>query len=104
MKTLFARPLLAAVLAVTLVGGPFSPAFGQDAPQNPPAATAKPATTIVPISLGSAKYNYTRAPRPFPNIIDPYRSINIGEPGLTNSPRVDQHPRRKAGVEPAGSG
>jgi outer membrane protein len=90
MKTLFARPLLAAVLAVTLVGGPISPAFGQDAPQNPPAATAKPATTIVPISLGSAKYNYTRAPRPFPNIIDPYRSINIGEPGLTNSPRVDQ--------------
>jgi len=90
MKTPFARPLLAAVLAVTLVGGPISPAFGQDAPQNPPAATAKPATTIVPISLGSAKYNYTRAPRPFPNIIDPYRSINIGEPGLTNSPRVDQ--------------
>jgi outer membrane protein TolC len=90
MKTLFARPLLAAVLAVTLVGGPISPAFGQDAPQNPPAAPAKPATTIVPISLGSAKYNYSRAPRPFPNIIDPYRSISIGEPGLTNSPRVDQ--------------
>jgi outer membrane protein len=90
MKTLFARPLLAAVLAVTLVGGPISPAFGQDAPQNPPAAQAKPATTIVPISLGSAKYNYSRAPRPFPNIIDPYRSINIGEPELTNSPRVDQ--------------
>lgn len=74
MKTLFARPLLAAVLAVTLVGGPVSPAFGQDAQQNPPAAEAKPATTIVPISLGSAKYNYTRAPRPFPNIINPYRS------------------------------
>jgi outer membrane protein len=90
MKTLYARPLLAAVLAVTLVGGPISPAFGQDAPQNPPAAQAKPATTIVPIALGTAKYNYTRAPRPFPNIINPYRPINIGEPGLTNSPRVDQ--------------
>ena len=90
MKTLHARPLLAAVLAVTLVGGPISPAFGQDAPQNPPAAQAKPATTIVPISLGSAKYDYSRAPRAFPNIINPYRSISIGEPGLTNSPRVDQ--------------
>jgi outer membrane protein len=90
MKTLYARPLLAAVLAVTLVGGPISPAFGQDAPQNPPADQAKPTTTIVPIALGTAKYNYTRAPRPFPNIIDPYRPINIGEPGLTNSPRVDQ--------------
>jgi outer membrane protein len=90
MKTLFARPLLAAVLAVTLVGGPISPAFGQDTPQNPPAAPAKPATTIVPISLGSAKYNYSRAPRAFPNIIGPYSPIKIDEPGLTNSPRIDQ--------------
>ena len=31
MKTLYARPLLAAILDVTLVGGPVSPAFGQDA-------------------------------------------------------------------------
>jgi outer membrane protein len=90
MKTLFARPLLAAVLAVTLVGGAISPAFGQDTPQNPQAAPAKTATTMVPISLGSAQYNYTRAPRAFPNIIGPYRPIKIGEPGLTNSPRVDQ--------------
>jgi outer membrane protein len=90
MKTLYARPLLAAVLAVTLVGGPISPAFGQEPPQNPPADQAKPSNTIVPISLGSAKYNYSHAPRPFPNIINPYRPISIGEPGLTNSPRVDQ--------------
>jgi outer membrane protein len=90
MKTLFARPLLAAWLAVTLVGGPISPAFGQEAPQNPPAAPASSATTIVPVSLGVAKYNYSRAPRPFPNIIDPYRPITIGEPELINSPRVEQ--------------
>jgi outer membrane protein TolC len=90
MKTLFARPLLAAVLAVTLVGGPISPAFGQDTPQNPQAAPAKTATTMVPISLGSAKYNYSRAPRAFPNIIGPYSPIKIDEPGLTNSPRIDQ--------------
>jgi outer membrane protein len=90
MKTLYARPLLAAVLAVTLVGGPLSPAFGQDAPQNPQAAAAKTATTMVPISLGSAKYNYSRAPRAFPNIFAPYSPIKIEAPGLTNSPRVDQ--------------
>ncbi len=60
MKTLYARPLLAAILAVTLVGGPISPAFGQDTPQTPQAAPAKAATPIVPVSLGSAKYNYTR--------------------------------------------
>src|SRR5882724_7004909 len=90
MKTLSARPLLAAILAVTLVGGPLSPAFGQDTPQNAQAAPAKSETTIVPISLGSAKYNYSRAPRAFPNIFAPYAPIKIGEPGLTNSPRVDQ--------------
>jgi hypothetical protein len=90
MKTLSARPLLAAILAVTLVVGPISPAFGQDAPQNAQAAPAKAGTTIVPVSLGSAKYNYTRAPRPFPNIIGPYSPIRIEEPGLANSPRIDQ--------------
>src|SRR5229473_6278997 len=90
MKTLYARPLLAAILAVTLVGGPISPAFGQDAPQNPQTAPAKPAAPIVLVSLGSAKYNYTRAPRPFPNLLAPYSPINIAPANLTNSPRVDQ--------------
>src|SRR6266478_3366742 len=90
MKTLYARPLLAAILAVTLVGGPISPAFGQDAPQTPQAAQAKPATAIVPVSLGSAKYNYTRAPRPFPNLLAPYSPIKIAPANLTNSPRIDQ--------------
>src|SRR6266702_3529944 len=90
MKTLYARPLLAAILTVTLVGGPISPAFGQEAPQNPQAAPAKTATPIVPVSLGSAKYNYTRAPRPFPNLFAPYSTIKIEAPILTNSPRVDQ--------------
>ncbi len=90
MKTLCARPLLAAILAVTLVGGPVSPAFGQEATQTPQAAPAKPPTPVVPVSLGSAKYNYSRAPRPLPNIFAPYSPIKIGEPGLTNSPRIDQ--------------
>ena len=90
MKTLYARLLLAAMLAVTLVGGPISPAFGQDAPQSPQAAPAKTATPIVPVSLGSAKYNYSRSPRPFPNLLAPYSPIKIEEPSLTNSPRIDQ--------------
>src|SRR6266852_3290862 len=90
MKTLFARPLLAAVLAVTLVGGPISPAFGQEAPQNPHAAPPKSAAPVVPISLGSAKFNFSRAPKPFPNLINPYRPLKIEEPGLNKSPRIDQ--------------
>ncbi len=90
MKTLYARPLLAAILAVTLVGGPISPAFGQEAPQTPQAAPAKTATPIVPVALGSAKHNYTRGPKFFPNLLAPYSPISIEAPGLTNSPRIDQ--------------
>src|SRR5439155_11252235 len=62
----------------------------QDTPQNAQAAPAKPVTTAVPVSLGSAKFNYSRAPRAFPNIFAPYAPIKIGEPGLVNSPRIDQ--------------
>src|SRR2546429_8321598 len=90
MKTLYARPLLAAILTATLVGGPISPAFAQDAPQNPQAAQPKPATATVPVSLGTAKYNYPRAPKPFPNLFAPYSPIKIPAPVLTNSPRIDQ--------------
>src|SRR6266849_5772799 len=90
MKTLYARPLLAAILAAMLVGGPISPTFGQDAPQNPQAAPAKTAAPIVPVSLGSAKHNYSRSPRAFPNLLAPYNPIKIEAPGLTNSPRIDQ--------------
>ena len=90
MKTLYARPLLAAILAITLVGGPVSPAFGQDMPQNPQAEPNKGATPVVPVSLGSAKYNYSRAPKAFPSLLAPYNPIKIEEPGLTNSPRIDQ--------------
>ena len=87
---LYVRPLLAAILAVTLVGGPISPSFGQDAPQNPQAAPAKGATPIVPVALGSAKYNYSRAPKAFPSLLAPYSPIKIEQPNLTNSPRIDQ--------------
>jgi outer membrane protein TolC len=86
----FVRQLLAAVLAAALVGGPVSPAFAQEAQQNPQAAPSKAPSAPVPVSLGSAKYNYTRAPRPFPNLIAPYQPIHIDAPGLTNSPRVEQ--------------
>jgi outer membrane protein len=90
MKTLYARPLLAAILAGTLVAGPISPVFGQDAPQTPQAAPAKTAAPIVPVSLGSAKHNYSRSPRILPNLLAPYTPIKIEAPGLTNSPRIDQ--------------
>ena len=88
--SLFARPLLAAVLAMTLAGGPGSPAFAQEPQQPPPAPPAKTTAAPIPVSLGSAKHNFTRAPRPFPNLIAPYRAIKIEETSVANSPRVEQ--------------
>src|SRR5712671_6547657 len=101
----FSRPTLAAFLAVLVAGGPV---WAQDPPQQQPAPaperpglptpqtpaqevyTAPPKNPPIPVSLGSSKYHYTRAPKAFPNLIAPYRSIRIPEPVLTNSPRVDQ--------------
>src|SRR5712691_8432944 len=99
-----ARPILAALLAVLLAGGPLwaqnqqqqpAPAPekpGQQAPQTPTQGTYTPTPTNPPIPelLGVSKYPYTRAPRGFPNLIAPYRPIRIPEPVLTNSPRLEQ--------------
>jgi outer membrane protein len=100
------KSVTAAVLAVLLAGGPAwaqqdpaqqqpTPPAGQKplpTPQSPAqeAYSAKPTNPPIPVSLGLSKYKYTRAPRPFPNLIAPYRSIHIPEPVVTNSPRIDQ--------------
>jgi len=99
------RPTLAAILTVLVAGGPV---WAQDQPQQQPAPaperpglptpqtpaqevyTASPKNPPIPVSLGSSKYHYTRAPKAFPSLIAPYRPIQIPEPVLTNSPRVDQ--------------
>ena len=101
------RATLAAFLAVLLAGGP---AWAQDpgappqqpapapqksglpTPQTPAQEGYKPAPTNppIPVSLGVSKYNYTRAPHGFPNLIAPYRPIRIPEPLVVNSPRFDQ--------------
>jgi outer membrane protein len=99
------RPIVAALLALLLAAGPV---LAQDqpqqqaapAPQKPGLPTpqtpaqdvyqAAPSNPPIPVSLGVSKYNYRHAPKAFPNLIAPYRSIRIPEPVLTNSPRVDQ--------------
>jgi outer membrane protein len=90
----YARPLLAALLAILIAAGPLPQAWAQEPAQNPPAqapASAAPATAaIIPVSLGLAKHHFDRAPRAFPNLINPYKPIRIEEPVLTNSPRADQ--------------
>ena len=91
MKTLYARPLLAAVLAVTLVGGPISPAFGQE-------RAAKPASRPGQAGndhrahfsrLGKVQLQPRAAGR-FRTFLLPTAPSTSPEPGLTNSPRVDQ--------------
>src|SRR5215467_2112385 len=91
--TLLARPLLAAILAVTLVGGTTPSAYAQGTPQNPPPAPAPQAQSsavTAPISLGTAKHHYTRAPRPLPNLFAPYHAIKIEPSAVVNSPRIEQ--------------
>jgi outer membrane protein len=101
----FARAALAAVLAVFLAAGPVwaqdpgappqqaePQRAGLPTPQTPAQQVYTPAQTEapIPVSLGVSKYHYTTAPRGFPNLIAPYRPIQVPEPLLTNSPRVDQ--------------
>jgi outer membrane protein len=91
-----ARPLLATLMAGLMVGGPFAPAYAQNAPaQNPPANPPQnppiETPTAAPVaSLGVGRYNYSRPPRAFPNIIKPYESRFVAPPVLTNSPRLEQ--------------
>ena len=97
--------MLAAFLAGALAVGSAPPAFAQDPAQNPPQnpppnpaqnpppspAPAPQATAIAPVSsLGVAKFDFSRGPRAFPNLIKPYESIHVEAPVLTNSPRLDQ--------------
>jgi outer membrane protein len=116
------RPLVSALLAGVLAGGPISPAFAQDPGQPPPRQEQHPPLPVpqspeqnrpaqdpnasrqepkpaygpgptnppIPVSLGASKYSYRKAPKPFPNLIAPFRPISILQPTLTNSPRVDQ--------------
>ncbi|HVH72861.1 MAG TPA: TolC family protein, partial [Candidatus Dormibacteraeota bacterium] len=73
--------------------GPVSPACAQDTPQNPPpapGAEAKPSAVTAPISLGTAKYHFSRAPKPFPNLFAPYRAIKVPPSPIVNSPRIEQ--------------
>src|SRR5216683_2387512 len=88
MKKLSLKSLLSAVLAGILAGTPVSPALAQE-----PAAAqaAKPvAQGGVPISLGVSKYNFTHSPKPFPNLLAPYRSQYVAPGALANSPRLEQ--------------
>ncbi len=103
----FAKTLTAAGLAGLLAGGPISPVFAQQgaqpaaqepaqnppqtpAPATPEGATSTPPAPPIPVSLGVSKYNYSHAPRPFPNLLNPYKPIQVAELGLSNSPRIDQ--------------
>ena len=92
MMTQFARPLMATLLAVLLAVGTLSPVYAQDAPAvQSPTGEPRPANSPSPtVSLGSSKYNYTRGPRSFPNLIAPYYPISIPEPGATNTPKLEQ--------------
>src|SRR5215469_10760942 len=88
MTGLSVRPLLAAVLIGALAGTPVVPVRAQE-PANAPQPQAA-AQGGVPISLGVSQYDYSRPPRAFPNLINPYRMQNVAPGVLANSPRLEQ--------------
>lgn len=92
-----ARSLLALFLAMVIAASPITPVFAQTPAQNPPSNPVPsppvdgPGSTIPPISsLGLAKYDFSNGPRVFPDFLNMYRPIHVGEPEVTNSPRLDQ--------------
>lgn len=110
---LYARPLLAAFLAVLVAGGNAGPAFAQNPPTQDPsqqpqagtpgnvpaasqagpevaAGTAPPPAPPIPVSLGLSKHSFVNGPRAFPYLIAPYKPIHVDAPDLVNSPRIDQ--------------
>jgi outer membrane protein len=88
MKT-FVRSLLATALACTLAFSPALLTYAQDAPAaQAPAASSS--SSVQPVSLGVSKYNYTRSPKILPNLLAPYKPIQIEPLGMNNSPRIDQ--------------
>jgi outer membrane protein len=117
----YARPLVAAFLALLIAIGNVAPAFAQNPPpkqdptkqdpsqQQPPppgtygnippasqagpeaaTGTAPPPAPPIPVSLGLSTHNFTHGPRAFPTLLAPYAPIQIDEPVLVNSPRIDQ--------------
>jgi len=92
MMKQFVRPLTAILLAVVLALGSAAPSVAQSAGQNPstPAQTTVGTGTVPAVSLGMAKYNYSRSPKGFPNLIAPYTGANIPSPELANSPKIEQ--------------
>jgi outer membrane protein len=83
----FIRPLLAAILAGVIAGTPVVPTFAQE--PSSPSQTKAAAQGGVPISLGVSKFDYSKAPSWFPNIINPYREQYVVPGVLTNSPRLE---------------
>ena len=92
-----AKTFTAIFLAALLAIGPLSPVFAQSPAQNPPSnpspapSAAPQGSSIAPVSsLGLAKYDFTNGPRAFPNLLKPYQQIHIDQPGIINSPRLQQ--------------
>jgi outer membrane protein TolC len=117
----YARPFVAAFLALLIAIGNVAPAFGQNPPpkqdptkqdpsqQQPPSpgtygnippasqagpeaatGTAPPPAPPIPVSLGLSTHSFVNGPRAFPTLIAPYKPIQVDEPALVNSPRIDQ--------------
>jgi outer membrane protein len=87
MNKPFFRSLLAAALIGVMAGTPVVQLRAQE-PSSPSQGQA-PAQGGVPISLGVSKFDYSRSPKAFPRIVDPYVMQYVDPALLSNSPRLD---------------
>ncbi|MBI3670811.1 MAG: TolC family protein [Acidobacteria bacterium] len=83
------RSAAALLLAAAIVAAPVAPAYGQS--ESKSASQAPAQTQAAPkFSLQVSTHDYSKGPRPFPNLFAPYAPIKVEPPQLTNSPRVEQ--------------
>ncbi|HYL10429.1 MAG TPA: TolC family protein [Candidatus Acidoferrales bacterium] len=95
----FVRTAAAGVLVFATVVGPVAPASAQEQqpaqqpaqPSQQPAQAAQPAPLQGTLgSLHLRAHDFSKAPRPFPKVWQPYRPIQLEKGNLENSPRLEQ--------------
>ena len=90
------RSMTAAVLAGVIALGPVMPGYGQNsAPPAGQGAAQNPATQGAQAAPGgpyqvSVGLDYTRPQPPWRNVLLPYTPIQVPQPQLANTPRIDQ--------------
>jgi outer membrane protein len=82
---------VALLVAAMVVTAPVAPAYGQQQSSSKPDNSQNAAQPQLPsYRLAISDYDYSKGRRLFPNVLGPYRPIEVPRPDLTNSPKIEQ--------------